>query len=53
MVEKGRIIGLTGTTGMAGGDHLHYSMLINGVFVDPVQWWDAKWLRFNIVSILS
>jgi len=51
-VEKGAVIGLTGTTGMAGGDHLHFSMLVNGIFVNPVEWWDGHWLRFNILELL-
>ena len=48
IAEKGSVIGLTGTTGMAGGDHLHFSMLINGVFVTPVEWWDQHWIDVNI-----
>lgn len=47
-VEKGTIIGLTGTTGMAGGDHLHFSMLVNGVFVTPKEWWDKQWINVTI-----
>ena len=52
MVEKGDSLGLTGTSGMAGGDHLHYSMLVNGIFVNPLEWWDARWLKLNIESYL-
>lgn len=47
-VNKGDIIGLTGTSGMAGGDHLHFSMLIHGVFVTPKEWFDAKWIEDTI-----
>ena len=47
-VAKGEILGRTGSTGMAGGDHLHYAMLVRGVFVNPVEWWDAHWIRDNI-----
>ncbi|MDZ7642159.1 MAG: M23 family metallopeptidase [Desulfurivibrio sp.] len=43
-VERGEKLGNSGATGMAGGDHLHFSMLINGVFVDPVEWWDRDWV---------
>ena len=50
--DKGAVIGLTGTTGMAGGDHLHFSVLINGVFVSPIEWWDPQWLQLNIDDIL-
>ncbi|AOY57801.1 peptidase, M23 family [Desulfococcus multivorans] len=48
MVNRGDIIGTTGTTGLAGGDHLHYGMLVGGVFVNPVEWWDPEWIRNNI-----
>lgn len=48
MVNKGDIIGNTGKTGLAGGDHLHYSILIDGTFVDPLEWWDDSWIHNNI-----
>ena len=47
-VTKGQIIGNTGATGFAGGDHLHFSILVGGVFVDPKEWWDPHWLRDNV-----
>jgi len=47
-VAKETIIGLSGATGMAGGDHLHFGILISGVPVDPVEWWDANWVKNNI-----
>jgi murein DD-endopeptidase MepM/ murein hydrolase activator NlpD len=50
--DKSGVIGLTGTTGMAGGDHLHFSILINGIFVTPLEWWDKQWLQLNIEDIL-
>jgi murein DD-endopeptidase MepM/ murein hydrolase activator NlpD len=37
---------------MAGGDHLHFSMMVNGVFVNPVEWWDEQWLKINILEQL-
>jgi murein DD-endopeptidase MepM/ murein hydrolase activator NlpD len=53
VVSKGDTIGLTGTTGMAGGDHLHFSMLVQGTFVNPVEWWDDNWIKHNITDKLS
>ena len=47
-VQKGDLIGHTGQTGLAGGDHLHFSMIMNGVFVNPIEWWDAHWIHDNI-----
>jgi murein DD-endopeptidase MepM/ murein hydrolase activator NlpD len=48
MVQKGQPIGKTGMTGMAGGDHLHYSTLIHQTYVNPVEWWDEVWIKNNI-----
>ena len=50
MVSKGEIIGITGITGLAGGDHLHYSILIHNTFVNPVEWWDMAWIKNNVSS---
>jgi murein DD-endopeptidase MepM/ murein hydrolase activator NlpD len=44
-VKKGAVVGKTGTTGLAGGDHLHFSMVLQGEFVDPLEWWDPHWLK--------
>lgn len=52
-VDKRSVIGLTGTTGMAGGDHLHFSMLVNGVFVTPKEWWDQHWIDVTIEDPLT
>jgi murein DD-endopeptidase MepM/ murein hydrolase activator NlpD len=48
MVSRGEIMGRTGTTGLAGGDHLHFGMLVHNTFVNPVEWWDASWIQNNI-----
>ncbi|MFW6123428.1 MAG: M23 family metallopeptidase [Thermodesulfobacteriota bacterium] len=50
-VEKGKTLGLTGTTGLAGGDHLHFSMLVQGDFVNPVEWWDAHWVKDQVEKV--
>ena len=47
-VEKGQQLGRTGTTGLAGGDHLHFTMLVNGVAVNPVEWWDSHWMEDRV-----
>ena len=52
-VERGTVLGLTGTTGMAGGDHLHFSMLIHGIFVNPIEWWDRNWIDVTIEEPLT
>jgi murein DD-endopeptidase MepM/ murein hydrolase activator NlpD len=50
-VEKGKTVGLTGTTGLAGGDHLHYSVMVHGDFVDPLEWWDPHWARDQVDKV--
>jgi len=52
-VQKGDIIGYTGETGLAGGDHLHFSIMVNGVPVNPVEWWDGHWINDNITKKLA
>jgi len=49
-VEKSSIIGRSGSTGLAAGDHLHFSMLVNEIFVNPLEWWDASWISNNITG---
>jgi len=47
-VAKEQELGRTGSTGLALGDHLHYEVLINGVSVTPLEWWDANWIRDHV-----
>jgi murein DD-endopeptidase MepM/ murein hydrolase activator NlpD len=49
-LSKGQELGRTGSTGMAGGDHLHFSMLVDDTFVNPVEWWDESWIQNNVMS---
>jgi murein DD-endopeptidase MepM/ murein hydrolase activator NlpD len=50
MVQKEQQIGISGSTGMAFGDHVHFSMLIAGYQVDPKEWWDEHWIHDRILS---
>ena len=47
-VEKGQVMGRSGTTGLAAGDHLHFTMLVDGRPVNPVEWWDPKWMQDRV-----
>jgi murein DD-endopeptidase MepM/ murein hydrolase activator NlpD len=47
-VAKGGALGRSGATGLAGGDHLHFAILVGGQYVDPLEWWDPKWVRDHV-----
>jgi len=52
-VSRGDIIGKTGETGLAGGDHLHFCTLLQGLPVTPVEWWDGHWIKDRIAKKLG
>ncbi len=52
-VKRDQVIAYTGKTGLALGDHLHFGVLVQGVEVRPVEWFDAKWIRTNITDVLK
>jgi murein DD-endopeptidase MepM/ murein hydrolase activator NlpD len=47
-VEKGQELGRTGSTGLAGGDHLHFTVLVQGTPVNAVEWWDPHWVEDRV-----
>ncbi len=49
-VAREQILGRTGTTGLAAGDHLHFSVLVHHRFVDPLEWWDPLWIREHVLQ---
>jgi len=49
-VERGAILGRTGATGLAGGDHLHFTTLVRGLPVNPIEWWDPAWIRDRVAA---
>jgi len=52
-VKKGDVLGFTGQTGLAGGDHLHFGVMLGGIFVNPIEWWDPHWIKDNINKKLA
>ena len=51
-VERDQQIGLSGQTGLAGGDHLHFAMLLQGRPVTPMEWWDEHWIEDRVLRKL-
>jgi murein DD-endopeptidase MepM/ murein hydrolase activator NlpD len=41
-VGRGEVIGRSGTSGLAGGDHLHLEIFVQGQSVNPVEWLDGN-----------
>lgn len=48
MVKRGQVMGQSGMTGMAGGDHIHFAMQLDGVQIDPKEWWDGHWIQDHV-----
>jgi murein DD-endopeptidase MepM/ murein hydrolase activator NlpD len=44
-VKRRQEIGRSGQTGLAGGDHLHFTTLVEGIPVNPTEWWDPHWIH--------
>jgi murein DD-endopeptidase MepM/ murein hydrolase activator NlpD len=51
-VQKEQELGRSGMTGMAAGDHLHYTMLVAGHMVNPIEWWDPHWIEDRVLRKL-
>ena len=52
-VAKEQELGKSGMTGLAGGDHLHFTMLVNGQMVNPIEWWDEHWIQDRVLRKLK
>ena len=52
-VGAGEVIAKTGVSGLALGDHLHFGILVQGIEVRPVEWFDKDWIRKNIDNIFK
>jgi murein DD-endopeptidase MepM/ murein hydrolase activator NlpD len=53
MVQRGQEVGRSGQTGLAGGDHLHFTLLLQGLPVSPVEWWDPHWIQDRVARKLG
>lgn len=52
-VDKGQAIGRSGQTGLASGDHLHFTMLVGGQQVNPIEWWDPQWMQDRVLRKIA
>ena len=51
-VEMHAELGRSGQTGLAGGDHLHFTTVLHGEFVTPVDWWSTQWVEDRVLRKL-
>ena len=52
-VTAGQVIAKTGMSGLALGDHLHFGILVQGIEVRPIEWFDGKWIQTNITDVFQ
>jgi murein DD-endopeptidase MepM/ murein hydrolase activator NlpD len=52
-VKRGATVGRSGATGLAAGDHLHFTTLLAGLPVNPIEWWDDHWVHDRIATKLG
>jgi murein DD-endopeptidase MepM/ murein hydrolase activator NlpD len=52
-VKRSEVVGRSGATGLAGGDHLHFGLFLQGVPVNPTEWWDGKWINDHVLARLK
>jgi len=50
MVKLGQVMGTSGKTGMARGDHIHFAMQLDDVQIDPKKWWDSHWVKDHVAK---
>lgn len=52
-IAQNSVIGKTGMTGLALGDHLHFGIIVQGQEVSCVEWMDAKWIKESITDVIK
>ena len=52
MIELDGKLGRSGATGLAGGDHLHFTTLLHGTAITPIDWWSSQWVEDRIMRKL-
>jgi murein DD-endopeptidase MepM/ murein hydrolase activator NlpD len=51
-LKQGDRLGRSGSTGLAAGDHLHFTTLLGGRPVTPIDWWSTQWVQDRIMRKL-
>ena len=52
-LKGGEILAKTGQTGMATGDHLHFSLFVQGTYINPNEWMDQAWMYKNVTAVIE
>jgi murein DD-endopeptidase MepM/ murein hydrolase activator NlpD len=52
-VQMGGHRGLRGAPGRAGGEHLHFPLLLGGIAVTPIDWWSNQWVEDRVLRKLQ
>ena len=52
-VARGDKLGNSGSSGLAGGDHLHFEVRVDGEPVHPIEWWDSRWIKDHVTSKIA
>ena len=53
VVQKGQAIGVAGRSGFARNQHVHFEIRVQGVPVDPTEWFDASWYYGHVVGKIN
>ncbi len=52
-VHAGQAIAKTGMSGLAMGDHLHFGIVVQGIEVRPIEWFDSTWIKKFISNVFK
>src|SRR5262245_14894588 len=53
IVDSEAELGRSGSTGLAAGDHLHFTMLLAGNAITPIDWWSGQWVQDRVLRKLT
>ena len=53
LVKRGEILGTQGASGFALKPSAYLEMRVQGVAVDPLEWWDANWFNQHVIGKIN